>query len=825
LSKSPTSPANPQAPTLEEYQNLELELRRQRRETKTVIRQYTFLQELMQRTKAATAGNMNLSAVLSAERSTQEIFFNLIMQNSQNIILVFDGRNRLLYCTNYFLHLADLAHAGLVIGRTLREIFKRFIQEPDLTSLEQIFFQAVHNKQLIKYSTILPFKKSDRPRTYSINITPLMDPDVSLSGTLLLFHDQTDILQARQAEEANRAKSVFLANMSHEIRTPLNTIMGLSDVELQNNHPTKTQDNLEKIYSAGANLLSIINDILDISKVESGKFQLLPAPYEFPSLVSDAINLNAPRIASKPIALELEIDPTIPVSLKGDEVRIKQILNNILSNAFKYTDRGTVRLRASVTRSPDEKTCFLTFSVSDTGRGIRAKDLDRIFGNYVQLDRRANRYIEGTGLGLSITKTLVELMNGTISVQSEFGKGSTFTASVLQEVMDATPIGPSVVENLKSFRFIERKHTQSKSLLRSYMPYGKVLLVDDVVPNLDVAKALLEPYGITTHCATSGEEAIGLVRTAKVQYDIIFMDQMMPRMDGIEAARIIRTEIGTPYAKNVPIIALTANALVGIEEMFLKNGFQGFISKPIDLVQLDTTLNKWIRDRQDEETLARAESEYQEILRQKNAEAKESHPPRSPLLSRYVPGLNIAEGLSRCGDNESQYLPLLESWAKHTRGILEEIANLDTMDIDTYAIKVHGIKGSAFGICAQKVGEFASDLEAAARRKDLEFVKKSNPAFIVSAYALIADIHSIISELRPKAEEDTREIRESPDRETLKSIMDNCAAFKTSQIKKDIKKLEKYVYSTNGELVDWLKEQVDNLEYESIKERLAKFLA
>jgi signal transduction histidine kinase/FixJ family two-component response regulator len=810
---------------LEEYQNLELELRRQRRETKTVIRQYTFLQELMQRTKAATAGNMNLSAVLSAERSTQEIFFNLIMQNSQNIILVFDGRNRLLYCTSYFLHLADLAHSGLVIGRTLREIFKRFIQEPDLTSLEQIFFQAVHNKQLIKYSTIVPFKKSDRPRTYSINITPLMDPDVTLSGTLLLFHDQTDILQARQAEEANRAKSVFLANMSHEIRTPLNTIMGLSDVELQNNHPAKTQDNLEKIYSAGANLLSIINDILDISKVESGKFQLLPAPYEFPSLISDAINLNAPRIASKPISLELEIDPTIPVSLKGDEVRIKQILNNILSNAFKYTDRGTVRLRASVTRSPDEKTCFLTFSVSDTGRGIRAKDLDRIFGNYVQLDRRANRYIEGTGLGLSITKTLVELMNGTISVQSEFGKGSTFTASVLQEVMDPTPIGPSVVENLKTFRFIERKHTQSKSLLRSYMPYGKVLLVDDVVPNLDVAKALLEPYGITTHCATSGEEAIGLVRAAKVQYDIIFMDQMMPRMDGVEAARIIRNEIGTKYAKNVPIIALTANALVGIEEMFLKNGFQGFISKPIDLVQLDTTLNKWIRDRQDEDTLARAESEYQELLRQKNREAKESHPPRSPLLNRYVPGLNIAEGLSRCDNKENQYLPLLESWAKHTRTILEEISNLDGMDIEAYAIKVHGIKGSAFGICAQKVGEFASDLEAAARRKDLEFVKKSNPAFIVTAYALIADIHTIVSELRPQPDEDRREIKESPDRDVLKSILDNCAAFKTSSIKKDIKKLEKYLYASNGELVDWLKEQVENLEYESIRERLSKFLA
>jgi signal transduction histidine kinase/FixJ family two-component response regulator len=810
-------------PTLEDYNNLELELRRQRRETKTVIRQYTFLQELMQRTKAATAGNMNLSAVLVAERSTKEIFFNLIMQNSQNVFLVFDGRNRLLYCTNYFLHLADLSHSGLVIGRTLREILRRYLPEPDLTSLEQIFFQAVHNKQLIKYSCVIPFKKSDRPRTYSINVTPLMDTDVTLSGTLLLFHDQTDVLQARQAEEANRAKSVFLANMSHEIRTPLNTIMGLSDVELQNDLPPKTQANLEKIYSAGANLLSIINDILDISKVESGKFQLLVAPYSFPSLISDAVNLNATRIANKAIALELDIDPDTPVTLKGDEVRIKQILNNILTNAFKYTDRGTVRLKSSVTRSPDNRTCFLTFSVSDTGRGIRAKDLDRIFGNYVQLDRRANRYIEGTGLGLSITKTLVELMKGTISVQSEYGKGSTFTASILQTIMDPSPIGDQTVENIKSFRFTENKLTQSKTLARSYMPYGKVLLVDDVAPNLDVAKALMEPYGLVCHCASSGEEAVGLVRAAKVIYDIIFMDQMMPRMDGLEAARIIRNDIGSDYAKNVPIIALTANALVGIEEMFIKNGFQGFISKPIDVLQLDSVLNKWIRDRQDEETLQRAEDEYRDLVTRRKARA-EREERSSKLLSRYIPGLDIDEGLARCGGREDQYLPILSSWSRHTRKVLEEIASLDGVDLASYAIKVHGLKGASYGICAHKVGEYASELESAARRGDLDFIRTANPGFIVSAYALISDIDTLLAEIPLEEAEERKESRKAPDPRLLRSIMDSCAVFKTSQIKKDIKELERYRYEEDSELVSWLREQAENLEYEAIRDRLADVL-
>ncbi|MDR1166105.1 MAG: response regulator [Deltaproteobacteria bacterium] len=820
--KSPLAPADPARPTLEEYQNLELELRRQRRETKIIVRQHAFLQELMQRTKAATAGNINLSTVLSAERSSQEIFFNLILQNSQNIILVFDGGNRLLYCTNYFLHMAGLSHLGLIVGRTFREVFGKHVPEPEMGNLERIYLQAVQNKQLIKYTTTINFDKTERARTYSINITPLMDPSVKLSGTLLLFHDQTEVLQARQAEEANKAKSLFLANMSHEIRTPLNTIMGLSDVELQSQLPPSTLSNLEKIYSAGANLLSIINDLLDISKVESGKFELTPAPYEFPSLLGDAINLNSTRVGAKPIEIELDIDPMIPVSLKGDEVRIKQILNNILSNAIKYTDRGVIRVKVSVTFNEGSNDCFLTFSVSDTGRGIREKDLEKLFSNYVQLDREANRYIEGTGLGLSITKNLVELMRGTISVESEFGKGSCFTASILQEILDRSPIGEEIVENLKSFQFVERQH--SKDLARSYMPYARVLLVDDVVTNLDVGKALLEPYGIVSHCAASGEEAVGLVRQAGVKYDLIFMDHMMPRMDGVEAARIIRHEIGTPYARQVPIIALTANAIVGIEKMFIANGFQGFISKPIDLIQLDGVLNRFIRDVQDEATLVQAEKERLELQREsfQRTRLKES----SPLRSRHVPGLNVAEGLARCDNNAARYLPLLESFARYTGKILEEIANPDNLDLNSYRVKIHGLKGSSFGVCAQKVGELAADLENAAKRGDKDFIRKTNSIFIVAANALIADILALLSDFSPESAPGAarKETRRQPSPRLLQNILDNCRLFKTTQIKKDIKELDRFSYEKDGDLVAWLKTQLETLEYDSIKEKLSAFL-
>jgi CheY-like chemotaxis protein len=389
--------------------------------------------------------------------------------------------------------------------------------------------------------------------------------------------------------------------------------------------------------------------------------------------------------------------------------------------------------------------------------------------------------------------------------------------------MDPSPIGAQVVENITSFRFAETKLTQSKSLARSYMPYGKVLLVDDVAPNLDVAKALMEPYGLLCHCATSGEEAVGLVSAAKVKYDVIFMDQMMPRMDGLEAARVIRNEIDSDYARTVPIIALTANALVGIEEMFIKNGFQGFISKPIDVLQLDAVLNRWIRDRQDGETIARADEEYREIEGRRRAFASKGDLD-SRLQARSVPGLDIVEGIMRCGGRGEQYLPLLESWSRHTRKVLEEIARLDGIDMAGYAIKLHGLKGASYGICAHKVGEYASELESAAKRGDQDFIRTANPGFIVLAYALIADIETLLADLKPGGD-GGKETRRSPDPGILRNIMDACSAFKTSQIKKGIRELDRFSYEEGGELVSWLKDQAENLEYESIRERLEGVLA
>jgi signal transduction histidine kinase/CheY-like chemotaxis protein len=392
--------------------------------------------------------------------------------------------------------------------------------------------------------------------------------------------------QVQIAKSASRAKSEFMATMSHEIRTPLNAIIGLSDIELRKNLNKEYFDAITKIRSSGSTLLGIINDILDISKVEANSLAIVPGEYETAELVSDAVRLNMIRLGDKPVAFDLKVDETLPKKMTGDELRIKQILNNILSNAIKYTKKGKVELSIYISGEN-----ILVFRVSDTGIGIRKEDMGRLFTEYSQLDGKANRKIEGTGLGLAITKMLLELMNGTIEVESEYGKGSVFTVKIPQQIADPSPLGKTQVEKLRRFDFFGREN-RALDVSAPSSPNIRVLVVDDVEINLEVARGLLEPYGFIVDCVLSGREAIERIRAGEPPYNIILMDHMMPEIDGIEAVRIIRG-LGSDYAQTVPIVALTANALVGNEAMFLQHGFNGFISKPIDIMRLDEMLKKW----------------------------------------------------------------------------------------------------------------------------------------------------------------------------------------------------------------------------------------
>ena len=399
------------------------------------------------------------------------------------------------------------------------------------------------------------------------------------------------------------AKGKFLAQMSHEMRTPLNAVLGLSKLAIENDKlGDQDREKLEKIYNAGAILLSTVNDILDISKIDSGKFQLTPVEYDTPSMINDVVAQSIMRKGDKPVEFVLDIGENFPARLCGDDLRIKQILNNLLSNAFKFTEKGTVEL---VVKHEDgeyagEKAVWLSISVRDTGAGISPENVSSLFVEYAQMDIKSNNRVEGTGLGLPVAKMMTELMGGSISVESEFGKGSVFTVSFPQKYVGDTVIGPEVVNNLKKNRYSASKRDMNLWLSHYSLPDARVLVVDDVEINLEVAKGILSCYGMQIDCVTGGQEAIDAVRNGKVRYNAIFMDHMMPGMDGIEATRIIRLEIGTEYARNVPIIALTANAIVGNEEMFLSKGFQAFLSKPVEIPRLDAVIKRWIRDRETE---------------------------------------------------------------------------------------------------------------------------------------------------------------------------------------------------------------------------------
>jgi signal transduction histidine kinase/CheY-like chemotaxis protein len=397
-------------------------------------------------------------------------------------------------------------------------------------------------------------------------------------------------IQTQLAERASKAKTEFLARMSHEIRTPLNVIIGLADVELRTGSGGGAGEYLKEIRDSGSVLLAIINDLLDISKIESGHLELIPVEYNLRDLLRDSVKMNLFRIASKPIRFEADIQPSLPRRLYGDETRIKQILNNLLSNAGKYTEAGKISLRSwgEITG----RDLALYFSVEDTGRGIGEDDLGALFSEYRRFEKEADPNIEGTGLGLSITKRLAEMMGGRITVQSTRRKGSVFTVWILQKIVDSAPVGE--VDILDTSGGGQKIREELPRLVYFQNPEAAVLVVDDMAANLKVAQGLLRPYGMKISCILSGRQAVNLIREGRIKYDLIFMDHMMPELDGIETVRIIRDEIGSEYAKTVPIIALTANAIVGNEKMFLENGFQGFLSKPIDLIKLDEILRTWL---------------------------------------------------------------------------------------------------------------------------------------------------------------------------------------------------------------------------------------
>ena len=389
--------------------------------------------------------------------------------------------------------------------------------------------------------------------------------------------------EKQMAIDASESKAKFLANMSHEIRTPINTIIGMNEMVIRENQDETIAEYAYSIKSASQMLLSLINDVLDFSKIEAGKLQLVESNYYLGNMFRDITDGIEIRAKQKNLELIIEIDESLPSQLKGDEIRIKQILNNLLSNAVKYTERGSVTFGAKSVHN--ENGFCLKLVVKDTGMGIKKEDMEKLFASFQRLELSKNRYIEGTGLGLNISKQLVTLMNGTIEVESEYGKGSCFTVQIPQIVVDNTPIGKS--GHAQKYRIPEERKEESFI----HAPDARVLVVDDNRMNLRVIEALLKRTKIQMDFVMSGLECLEKTRSKK--YDLILMDHMMPEPDGIQTLHMLREEQGNSN-QNTNVIVLTANAFEGVEEEYRKEGFAGYLSKPIVPEKIEEMLEKYL---------------------------------------------------------------------------------------------------------------------------------------------------------------------------------------------------------------------------------------
>jgi len=525
-----------------------------------------------------------------------------------------------------------------------------------------------------------------------------------------------------EAEIHSKFKSDFIANMSHEIRTPMNVILGITEILVHDKSlTTNVSDGLNRIYNSGDMLLGIINDILDLSKIEAGKLELYMANYETASLINDTAVLNYMRNESKPIEFKLFVNENIPSVLFGDELRIKQILNNLLSNAFKYTEQGEIKLSFDIEHdsqtkpqsdrsdSDEQHDVTLILTVSDTGQGMTNEQVKTIFDEFTRFNFEANRAKEGTGLGMSITRNLVKIMDGNISVKSVPKKGTEFIIRLPQKYENAEVLGVDLVENLQKFNMYKMSRMKNSNVIFEPMPYGKVLVVDDVESNLYVARGLMNPYELTVETVNSGYKAIEKIEAGN-DYDIIFMDHMMPKMDGIEATKIIR-EMGY----NGTIVALTANALIGQMDIFLQNGFDDFVSKPVDVRYLNVVLKKYVQDKQPDEVL---DEVRRKMLYSKRSIEHESTPlVVSPQLAEF-------------------FLLDAEKAVSELEAFVDKDGTYDEEDVKAYTITVHAMKNALLNVGESDLSLFAAKLEQAGWDTDKDTIKET-PAFIEELKAVI----------------------------------------------------------------------------------------
>ncbi|WP_051650380.1 response regulator [Selenomonas sp. AB3002] len=595
-------------------------------------------------------------------------------------------------------------------------------------------------------------------------------------GAMYLVQIRDDIYESEElkkakamAEEASRAKSNFLANMSHEIRTPINAVLGMNEMILRECEDRNILAYAEDVKAAGNTLLGIINDILDFSKIEAGKIEIIPVEYDLLGSLNDLVTMIQVRAESKNLSLVLNFDPNLPRRLYGDEIHIKQVITNILTNAVKYTEKGSVTFSVGFDRSeeaPDE--VLLHVSVKDTGIGIKHEDLKKLFSEFERIEEKRNRKIEGTGLGMAITGKLLRMMGTELQVDSVYGSGSEFYFSLRQKVVSWEPLGD--YQKARQVHLSEHKKYQEKFIA----PDACVLVVDDTPLNLVVFKGLLKQTQIQIDTANDGDEGISLSREKK--YDLIFLDHMMPGKDGIETLKYMKSMPDNPNS-GTPVISLTANAISGAREEYLAAGFQDYLTKPVDSAKLESVLIQYLP---------------QEKVRVRE-EGTEDAPAEENILPSWLQeleGIDTQEGIGHCG-SEAAYLDTVKVFAEAAwSGIADIEGYFRSEDWPNYTTKVHALKSTARIIGARLLSEMAKRLEYAGNAGEIEKIKVETPA-LLSIYRSFAEKLAPLCPPKQRDEEKVP-IDEAALREAYDTLKEFVASFDYDNAMFVLESLEEY---------------------------------